>query len=85
MVIDDSKTIRRTAGDLAAQGRLRSRHRHRWFRAVGEDLRPAAADHFVDHDAAWLDGIPDLRALIKNNQMFKSTPVVMLSSKDGLF
>jgi twitching motility two-component system response regulator PilG len=24
-------------------------------------------------------------ALIKNNQMFKSTPVIMLSSKDGLF
>ncbi|HLT03502.1 MAG TPA: response regulator, partial [Pseudomonas sp.] len=24
-------------------------------------------------------------ALIKNNQMFKQTPVIMLSSKDGLF
>ena len=24
-------------------------------------------------------------ALIKNNQMFKGTPVIMLSSKDGLF
>ena len=25
------------------------------------------------------------RALIKNNSAFKSTPVIMLSSKDGLF
>ncbi|HLT45272.1 MAG TPA: response regulator, partial [Luteimonas sp.] len=24
-------------------------------------------------------------ALIKNNQLFKNTPVIMLSSKDGLF
>src|SRR3546814_20222235 len=31
-----------------------------------------------------LDGYQTV-ALIKNNQMFKHTPVIMLSSKDGLF
>ena len=47
------------------------------------------ADHkpqiiFVDIMMPRLDGYQTC-ALIKNNQMFKSTPVIMLSSKDGLF
>ena len=32
-----------------------------------------------------LAGSSELCALIKNNSEFKSTPVIMLSSKDGLF
>jgi twitching motility two-component system response regulator PilG len=39
---------------------------------------------FVDIMMPRLDGYQTC-ALIKNNQMFKNTPVVMLSSKDGLF
>ena len=47
------------------------------------------ADHqpqivFVDIMMPRLDGYQTC-ALIKNNQMFKQTPVIMLSSKDGLF
>jgi twitching motility two-component system response regulator PilG len=39
---------------------------------------------FVDIMMPRLDGYQTC-ALIKNNQMFKNTPVIMLSSKDGLF
>ena len=39
---------------------------------------------FVDIMMPRLDGYQTC-ALIKNNSEFKSTPVVMLSSKDGLF
>jgi twitching motility two-component system response regulator PilG len=47
------------------------------------------ADHhpqiiFVDIMMPRLDGYQTC-ALIKNNQVFRSTPVIMLSSKDGLF
>jgi twitching motility two-component system response regulator PilG len=39
---------------------------------------------FLDVMMPRLDGYQTC-ALIKNNQIFKSTPVIMLSSKDGLF
>ena len=84
MVIDDSKTIRRTAETL--------------LKKVGCDVITASdgfealakiADHkpniiFVDIMMPRLDGY-QTTALIKNNKVFKNTPVVMLSSKDGLF
>jgi len=46
------------------------------------DQKPAII--FVDIMMPRLDGYQTC-ALIKNNQLFKSTPVIMLSSKDGLF
>jgi twitching motility two-component system response regulator PilG len=84
MVIDDSKTIRRTAETL--------------LKKVGCDVITATdgfealakiADHrphiiFVDIMMPRLDGY-QTTALIKNNKVFKKTPVIMLSSKDGLF
>lgn len=39
---------------------------------------------FVDIMMPRLDGYQTC-ALIKNNQVYKDTPVIMLSSKDGLF
>ena len=60
------------------------------FTAVdGFDALSKIADHqpdivFVDIMMPRLDGYQTC-ALIKNNQLFKSTPVIMLSSKDGLF
>jgi twitching motility two-component system response regulator PilG len=65
MVIDDSKTIRRTAETL--------------LKKVG-----CTVIIFVDIMMPRLDGYQTC-ALIKNNSAFKSTPVIMLSSKDGLF
>jgi twitching motility two-component system response regulator PilG len=55
----------------------------------GFDALAKIADHkpriiFVDVMMPRLDGYQTC-ALIKNNSEFKSTPVIMLSSKDGLF
>jgi twitching motility two-component system response regulator PilG len=84
LVIDDSKTIRRTAETLLVKEGCEV------FTAVdGFDALAKIADHrpdviFVDIMMPRLDGYQTC-ALIKHNQVFKKTPVIMLSSKDGLF
>lgn len=84
MVIDDSKTIRRTAESLL------KREGYDVVTATdGYEALAKIADHqpqiiFVDIMMPRLDGYQTC-ALIKNNQVFKSTPVIMLSSKDSLF
>jgi twitching motility two-component system response regulator PilG len=84
LVIDDSKTIRRTAETLLAKEGCEV------FTAVdGFDALAKIADHhpdiiFVDIMMPRLDGYQTC-SLIKNNQVFRETPVIMLSSKDGLF
>jgi len=84
LVIDDSKTIRRTAETLLAKEGCEV------FTAVdGFDALSKIADHhpdiiFVDIMMPRLDGYQTC-SLIKHNQVFKGTPGVMLSSKDGLF
>ncbi len=84
MVIDDSNTIRRSA--------------EIFLKAVGcevilaEDgfdaLAKISNEHpdliFVDIMMPRLDGYQTC-SLIKRNARYKSTPVIMLSSKDGLF
>src|SRR3546814_115990 len=84
MVIDDSKTIRRTAETL-----LRNVGCEVITAVDGFDALAKIADHhpgiiFVDIMMPRLDGY-QTRALIKNNSVFKATPVIMLSSRDGLF
>jgi twitching motility two-component system response regulator PilG len=84
MVIDDSKTIRRTAETL-----LKKEGADVVTATDGFEALAKISDHqphiiFVDIMMPRLDGYQTC-ALIKNNQMFKSTPVIMLSSKDGLF
>ena len=84
LVIDDSKTIRRTAETLLTKEGCEV------FTAIdGFDALAKIADHqpqiiFVDIMMPRLDGYQTC-ALIKNNTMFRSTPVIMLSSKDGIF
>jgi len=84
LVIDDSKTIRRTAETLL------SKEGCQVFTAIdGFDALSKIADHqpdliFVDIMMPRLDGYQTC-SLIKHNKVFKDTPVVMLSSKDGLF
>jgi twitching motility two-component system response regulator PilG len=84
LVIDDSKTIRRTAETLL------SKEGCQVFTAVdGFDALAKIADHrpdviFVDIMMPRLDGYQTC-ALIKHNRTFNKTPVIMLSSKDGLF
>jgi twitching motility two-component system response regulator PilG len=84
LVVDDSKTIRRTAETLLAKQGCEV------FTAVdGFDALAKIADHkpdliFVDIMMPRLDGYQTC-SLIKHNKLFKKTPVIMLSSKDGLF
>ena len=84
LVIDDSKTIRRTAETLLTKEGCQV------FTAIdGFDALSKIADHqpdliFVDIMMPRLDGYESC-SLIKHNKVFRETPVIMLSSKDGLF
>jgi twitching motility two-component system response regulator PilG len=84
MVIDDSKTIRRTAETLLKKEGCDVVTATDGFEALSKisDQQPQII--FVDIMMPRLDGYQTC-ALIKNNQMFKNVPVIMLSSKDGLF
>ncbi len=84
MVIDDSKTIRRTAETLLKKVGCEVITATDGFEALAKiaDHRPNII--FVDIMMPRLDGY-QTTALIKNNKVFKRTPVIMLSSKDGLF
>ena len=84
MIIDDSKTIRRTAETLLEKAGCKVVTATDGFDALAKiaDTRPDLI--FVDIMMPRLDGYQTC-ALIKNNSEFKSTPVIMLSSKDGLF
>ncbi|MGH8454949.1 MAG: twitching motility response regulator PilG [Nevskiales bacterium] len=84
MVIDDSKTIRRTAETLLSKMGCKVLTATDGFEALAK-----IADHgpdiiFVDIMMPRLDGYQTC-ALIKNNPKYRATPVIMLSSKDGLF
>lgn len=84
MVIDDSNTIRRSAEIFLSQAGCEV-----ILAEDGFDALSKIADHqpqviFVDIMMPRLDGYQTC-ALIKKNSRFGSTPVVMLSSKDGLF
>jgi twitching motility two-component system response regulator PilG len=82
MVIDDSNTIRRSAEIFLVQAGCQV-----LLAEDGFDALAKIADHqpdviFCDIMMPRLDGYQTC-ALIKKNQRFRSTPVVMLSSKDG--
>ena len=84
MVIDDSKTIRKTAEMLLKKEGCEVITAVDGFEALAKiaDHRPQII--FVDIMMPRLDGYQTC-ALIKNNQTYKTVPVIMLSSKDGLF
>jgi twitching motility two-component system response regulator PilG len=84
LVIDDSNTIRRSA-----EMYLRQAGYEVILAEDGFDALSKIADHqprliFVDIMMPRLDGYQTC-ALIKQNAKLKSTPVIMLSSKDGVF
>jgi twitching motility two-component system response regulator PilG len=84
LVIDDSNTIRRSAEIFLAQGG------HEVVLAEdGFDALAKVSDHtptliFCDILMPRLDGYQTC-AIIKRNPRFAHVPVIMLSSKDGLF
>ena len=84
MVIDDSKTIRRTAETLLKKAGCEVITANDGFEALSKitDQNPDVI--FIDIMMPQLDGY-QICALIKNNHIYKNTPVILLTSKDGLF
>jgi twitching motility two-component system response regulator PilG len=84
MVIDDSKTIRRSAETLLKKVGCEVITAIDGFEALAKITVHRPDIIFVDIMMPRLDGYQTC-ALIKNNENFKSTPVIMLSSKDSIF
>jgi twitching motility two-component system response regulator PilG len=84
MVIDDSNTIRKSAEIFLGQAGCQVMVAEDGFDALAKiaDNQPAVI--FCDILMPRLDGYQTC-ALIKKNPRFAATPVIMLSSKDGLF
>ena len=84
MVVDDSVTIRRTAETLLKREGYVVITADDGFEALPKivDNRPDII--FLDIMMPRLDGYQTC-SVIKNNSLFKGIPVVMLSSKDGVF
>ena len=84
MIIDDSNTIRRSAEIFLSQAGCEV-----ILAQDGFDALSKITDHdpdvvFVDIMMPRLDGYQTC-SLIKRNAKYRATPVIMLSSKDGLF
>jgi len=84
MVIDDSKTIRRTAETLLRKQGCEVSTATDGFEALAKIVETEPDLIFVDIMMPRLDGYQTC-ALIKQNRRFSGTPVVMLSSKDSIF
>ncbi len=84
MVIDDSKTIRRTAETLLQKAGCQVSTAVDGFDALAKIVDNEPDIIFCDIMMPRLDGYQTC-ALIKNNPEYANTPVIMLSSKDGLF
>ena len=84
MVIDDSNTIRRSAEIFLVQAGCQVVLAEDGFDALAKiaDHQPSVI--FCDIMMPRLDGYQTC-SLIKHNKVYKSIPVIMLSSKDGLF
>ncbi len=84
MVVDDSKTIRRTAETLLKKEGCEVFTATDGFEALAVIAEKKPEVIFIDIMMPRLDGYQTC-ALIKHNQEFRDVPVIMLSSKDGLF
>lgn len=84
MVVDDSKTIRHTAESLLSKAGCDVVTVSDGFEALSAVVEHKPDLIFMDVMMPRLDGYKAC-VLIKHNDDFKETPVVMLSSKDGLF
>lgn len=84
MVIDDSSTIRRSAEIFLVQAGCQVILAEDGFDALAKIHDHAPDLIFCDILMPRLDGYQTC-ALIKKSPKFRTTPVIMLSSKDGLF
>jgi twitching motility two-component system response regulator PilG len=84
MVIDDSNTIRRSAEIFLKASGCQVILAEDGFDALAKISNEHPDLIFVDIMMPRLDGYQTC-SLIKRNVRYKTTPVIMLSSKDGLF
>ena len=84
LVVDDSATIRRSAETMLANEGFQVITAENGFEALSKVTKHHPDLIFVDIMMPRLDGYQTC-AIIKNNADFRDTPVVMLTSKDGLF
>nr|MBS0020688.1 response regulator [Gammaproteobacteria bacterium] len=84
MIVDDSKTIRRTAELLLTKAGCEVITAVDGFEALATVARHHPDIIFIDIMMPKLDGYQTC-SLIKNNKSYRKIPIVMLSSKDGLF
>ena len=84
LVVDDSSTIRRSAESMLKTEGYDVVTAENGFEALSMVARHNPDLIFVDIMMPRLDGYQTC-SVIKNNRLFRETPVVMLSSKDGLF
>ncbi len=84
LVIDDSNTIRRSAESMLQKEGCQVVTAEDGFVALGKIAQFCPDVIFVDIMMPRLDGYQTC-AIIKNNKQFEATPVIMLTSKDGLF
>jgi twitching motility two-component system response regulator PilG len=84
LVVDDSATIRRSAESMLATEGYEVVTAENGFEALSKVARHNPDLIFVDIMMPRLDGYQTC-AIIKNNEQYRATPVVMLTSKDGLF
>lgn len=84
MLIDDSRTIRRSAETMLSREGCEVITANDGFEALSLIHKHEPDLVFVDIMMPRLDGYQTC-AIIKNNARFRNVPVVMLTSKDGLF
>jgi twitching motility two-component system response regulator PilG len=84
LVVDDSATIRRSAESMLVAEGYEVITAENGFDALSKVARHNPDLIFVDIMMPRLDGYQTC-AIIKNNAQYRATPVIMLTSKDGLF
>ncbi|MEM8843588.1 MAG: response regulator [Pseudomonadota bacterium] len=84
MIIDDSKTIRKSAETLLNKEGCSVITAEDGFEALAIIAEQKPDIIFVDIMMPRLDGYQTC-TLIKNNRQFRDTPVIMLTSKDSIF
>jgi len=84
LVIDDSKTIRRTAETILKKAGCEVTTATDGFESLSKVIETKPNIIFIDVMMPRLDGYKTC-ALLKNNQTLKKIPIVMLSGKDGVF
>jgi twitching motility two-component system response regulator PilG len=84
MIVDDSNTIRRTVETILGKEGCEVSSAVDGYDALAKIAAVKPQLIFVDIMMPKLDGYQTC-ALVKNNPEFRSIPIVMLSSKDGIF